>query len=177
MNEKDLKETRWQVCHIRFNGGRTVTLEVIPCIPAIYCRCMLSYERCVHTIARSEYTNAINRRHASADRVWNPARKVRRVYPSRMQVHLAVHRRAGCTRILPSLRVLRLRHFFPRTRAPEEWKSSLCGMSFWYGRAIGKFRRSAICRAEGRKGEGETGGDYLLTPTYGVSWHMWSLRV
>lgn len=62
-----------------------------------------------------------------------PGRIARRVDPSRMQTPTAmheVHRDAGCTRILRSSPVLRLRHFFLGARAPEEWKSSLCVMSF-----------------------------------------------
>lgn len=56
-----------------------------------------------------------------------PARITRRVDPSRMQTPTAmhVHRGAGCTRILQSSPVLRLRHFFLGARAPEECEDRL----------------------------------------------------
>lgn len=57
-----------------------------------------------------------------------PARITRRVDPSRMQTPTAmheVHRGAGCTRILQSSPVLRLRHFFLEARAPEKCEDRL----------------------------------------------------
>jgi len=105
-------------------------------------------------LRRREHTryNAINRRHAFVGRVWNSRSdrsSSRSVTTQTLTAMHEVHRGAGCTRILRSSPVLRLRHFFLGARAPEEWKSSLCGMCSWYGRAVGRFRRFGERRNRG----------------------------
>lgn len=93
-----------------------------------------------HTIQPGNmYINAINRRHAFAGCVRNSrsdrssSRSVTNAdahsdawSASRCRLHSYFTKFAGASST----------SFFPsETRAPEEWKSSLCGMSSWYCRA------------------------------------------